>query len=122
MVTYITVERQTGAGRTTEQDITAISGEAVQLGYAATPDAGVTTVVPTTVAAYIARNIDEPGGLALTGTATATATGYSVTLNLTSAQSALLAGVYQYRQTENRASEVSIPYAGRISFEVKSGG
>jgi hypothetical protein len=122
MVTYITVERQQGAGRTTEQDITAIAGEAVQLGYAATPDAGVTTVVPSAVGAYIARNIDDTDGLSLTGTATATATGYAVTLNLTTAQSALLSGVYQYRQTETRSGEVSIPYAGRISFEAKSGG
>jgi hypothetical protein len=30
--------------------------------------------------------------------------------------------VYQYRQTETRSGEVSIPYAGRISFEVASGG
>jgi hypothetical protein len=121
MVTYITVERATGAGRTTEQDITATAGEAVQLGYTATPDTGVTTVVPSAVGAYIAADISLAGGLSLTGTATATATGYSVVLNLTTAQSALLSGVYQYRQTETRSGEVSIPYAGRISFEAKSG-
>jgi len=122
MVTYITVERQQGAGRTTEQDITATAGEAVQLGYTATPDTGVTTVVPTTVGAYIAENIDDTDGLSITGTVAATATGYAVTMNITTAQSALLSGVYQYRQTETRSGEVSIPYAGRISFEVASGG
>lgn len=122
MVTYITREKPIGAGYTTVQDITATAGEQVQFGYAATADTGVTTVVPDAISVYIAADITDTDGLTITGSSVGSATGYAVVANLTTAQSALLSGTYQYRQTETRSGEVSIPYAGNISFDVASGG
>ena len=114
MATWTVSEKPKGMNYETCIDGTGKIGEAVEFGYVATLDTG-TFVAPDTVEVTLAVDLGDTDNLQFAGTISSDTNSYTVTANLTTAQSLLLSDTYYWEVREGRSGANSY-LGGRFYF------